>query len=332
MSKSIAHIAVLLCASGLLWSNGALAGTKKPHKAQPARTEQVQVQVNDLSERFIDFYNAANKPGVTETQRWKLWRTHYGFGAVPPGQAGEAVAQAMLADAWPRYPAVMDRIVAGYGGMRPSPERQVRSIADLLKLNQPLHLRITAYVGFLEGNAFTLGNRGEVRVAIPLEDAPEHRAITAAHELTHAVHIALGALDGDGAQSVAAIAISEGLAMHVSRAVVPGARVERYVEFIPGWFRDAEGMQRSIYESIRPQLAREDADTVGRLTQGHGNTGLEREAYYVGWKIVELWLAEGRSFAQIARIPPTKMASEAGAALARLLAKLPPRDTSELKL
>lgn len=324
-SLCCALLGVALCVCPVA-ARAAKGKAAAPHVA-PA--EFVHVTINDLSDRFIGFYNEANKPGVSEAQRWALWTRQYGFGVMPPGPDGAAQTRALLADAWPHYPEVMDRIVAGYGGMRPSPERQARAAAELLKLDQPLRLRIVAYVGFLDGNAFTRGNRGEVRVAIPLDDVPEHRAIMAAHELTHAVHIALGALEGEGAQSVAASALSEGLAMHASRVLVPGARVERYVEIAPGWLREANGMQRQIYESIRPQLARDDADTVDRLTMGHGNTGLEREAYYVGWKVVELWLSEGRSLAQIARIPAPQVVAEVDAAIGRLLAKLPAPDTSE---
>lgn len=327
----------LLCAALSLPGTAALAAAPKAKpKAKPAKpaaaspASHVEIKVNDLSERFIDFYNEASQPGVDAEQRWKLWQTRYGFSAMPNDDAGMAMARALFEAAWPRYPEVMDRIITGYAGMRPSPERLARAAADLLKLDQPMRLRLVAYVGFLEGNGFTLGNRGEVRVAIPIEDAPEHRAITAAHELTHAVHISLGALEGEGAQTVAALALSEGLAMHASRALVPGGRTERYVEYLPGWFRDAESMQRQIYESIRPQLMREDPDTMMRLTQGHGNTGLEREAYYLGWKVVELWLAEGRSLAQIARIPAATTVEEVDAALARLIAKLPPKPHSEL--
>ncbi|GAA5179530.1 hypothetical protein GCM10025771_21790 [Niveibacterium umoris] len=318
-----------MCVLAAADASAARKGKAAPGRAAPA--DYVHVSINDLSERFIGFYNDANKPGISEAQRWTLWTRQYGFGALPSGPDGEAQARALLAEAWPHYPEAMDRIVAGYGGMRPAPERQARAAAELLKLDQPMHLRITAYVGFLDGTAFTIGNRGEVRVAIPIDDSPEHRAIVAAHELTHAVHITLGALEGEGAQSVAATALSEGLAMHASQALVPGARVERYVEVTPGWLRAAEGMQRQIYESFRPLLTRDDADTLARVTVGHGSTGLEREAYYVGWKVVGLWLAEGRSLAQIARIPPARMAAEVDGALGRLLAKLPPRDTSELR-
>ncbi|MCX9157997.1 DUF2268 domain-containing putative Zn-dependent protease [Niveibacterium sp. 24ML] len=337
MKRRSVLLLTLLCAALGLAAPPALAAAAKakPRKqtATPAPTSpasHVEIKVNDLSERFIGFYNEASKPGLDADQRWKLWQTQYGFSAMPNDPAGMAMARALLDAAWPRYPEVMDRIVTGYAGMRPSPERQARAAAELLKLDQPMRLRLVAYVGFLEGNGFTLGNRGEVRVAIPIEDAPEHRAITAAHELTHAVHISLGALEGEGAQTVAAVALSEGLAMHASRALVPGGRIERYVEYLPGWFRDAESMQRQIYEAIRPQLIREDPDTLMRVTHGHGNTGLEREAYYLGWKVVELWLSEGRSLAQIARIPAARMVEEVDAAVGRLIARLPARNTAEL--
>lgn len=51
-------------------------------------------------------------------------------------------------------------------------------------------------------------------------------------------------------------------------------------------------------------------------TLGTGPAGLEREGYFAGWELVGQLLAEGRSFADIARLP----AEDAAPALRRLLA------------
>ena len=283
----------------------------------------IELHVEDLSSRFVDFYNAASEPGIDEPHRWALWQQRYGFAAVPPDERGQAAARDMLREAWPEYPKAIDRILAGYGGMRPSPESQLRAAAELLKLDRPLKVTILAYVGMFEGNAFTTAtDKGQVTVALPIEDEPRHRAVTAAHELTHAVHIALGSLDSDA--TVATIALSEGLAMHASQALVPGGKLESYVELTPGWFARAKAKEREILRNIRPKLAARDGATLYRFTMDRGPTGLDREAYYAGWRVVGLWLAEGRSLADIARIPPQRAAPEFDAAIGRLLAKKSP--------
>jgi hypothetical protein len=282
----------------------------------------IEVRVEDLSSRFVDFYNAASEPGVDEPRRWALWQQRYGFAAVPADARGQAQARQMLREAWPLYPKAIDRILAGYGGMRPSPESQLRAAAELLKLDRPLKVTILAYVGMFEGNAFTTAvEKGQATVALPIEDEPQHRAVTAAHELTHAVHIALGSLDSEA--KVATIALSEGLAMHASQALVPGGKLESYVELTPGWFARAKVKEREILRNIRPRLAARDGATLYRFTMDKGPTGLEREAYYAGWRVVGAWLAEGRSLAEIARIPPQRAAAEFDATIGRLLATKP---------
>jgi len=286
----------------------------------PADQPLITLRTEDFSAQFIQFYNAANQPDVDEARRWALWNQYYGFATVPPGDAGRNMAREMLKQVWPQYQKAIDRIVTGYGGMRPSPEGQVRAVADLLELDKPLKLVIFAYVGMFEGNAFTAENNGEVTVALPIEDAPEHRAIAAAHELTHAVHIALGPLRGSG-RPLAMLALAEGLAAHVSKALVPGGREERYVEFTPGWLAQARAHEADILNGIRPFLSATDGETVFRFTLAKGPAGLEREAYYAGWRVVGQWLAEGHTFAQIARIPPDKAAAEFDAAILRLLNK-----------
>jgi len=58
-----------------------------------------------------------------------------------------------------------------------------------------------------------------------------------------------------------------------------------------------------------------------RFTMGAGTTGLEREAYYVGWLVVDYLLSHQLSFADIARIPEKEMPARVADAVDHLLAK-----------
>ena len=46
-----------------------------------------------------------------------------------------------------------------------------------------------------------------------------------------------------------------------------------------------------------------------------GPSGLELEAYYVGWLVVGYWLDRGMTFAEIARIPEADMPARVNDAL-----------------
>ncbi|WP_341675806.1 DUF2268 domain-containing putative Zn-dependent protease [Niveibacterium sp. SC-1] len=300
------------------------------HGAGFAQAPTPRVRVTDLTGNFVAFYNAANAPGVDAEKRFALWQQHYGFAAVPAGENGQVLARALLDQAWPRYAAAMDRIIVGYGGMRPSPENQLHAAAELLKLDRPLKLHVLAYVGMFEGNAFTQVSNGEVTVALPVEDPPDHRAVSAAHELTHAVQIALGTLPGADAP-LASLVMAEGLAMHASRELVPGGKPERYVELEPGWLAAARKREAAVLRSVRAALASTDPETIHQHLMDRGPSGLTREGYYAGWRIVEQWRADGRSFAQIARIPPGQQVAEVDAVISRLLSQAPAKPPAKKK-
>ena len=57
-------------------------------------------------------------------------------------------------------------------------------------------------------------------------------------------------------------------------------------------------------------------EALRRFTLGTGPAGLEQEGYFAGWELVGQLLAEGHSFADIARLP----AEDAAPTLRRLLA------------
>jgi hypothetical protein len=230
------------------------------------------------------------------------------------------MARTLLDEAWPRYPSVLGQIRAGAAGMSPKPEATVREVAELLRPDKPATVRVLVFVGGFEDNAFTAASDGRVTTAIPVEMSPDRRALIMAHELTQAVHIAMGSFAGGWVRSIGTTIVTEGLAMRVSERLFPGRPAKDFVEMTPGWFDQATSRRIAILRGIRPYLFSEKSDDVMRFTMGHGPSGLEREAYYAGWEVVGHWLDQGMSFAEIARIPEQEMPARVAQAIDALLA------------
>lgn len=281
----------------------------------------IALTVNDLTPKFLAFHDAAQKERATPERRWQLFKQHYDFAAVPPTDEGQEMARKLLDEAWPRYGPVVARLRSGAGALEPAPADMVRSIAALLCPQRPGAVRLTTFVGGFEENAFTAAHAGRITVALPLEIDAGRRALLMAHELTHAVHIAMGSFAGGWVRSIGTTVLTEGLAMRVTERLFPGRPARDYVEHEPGWLEKARARRLDILRAIRPHLASEDSEQVMRFTMGRGPNGLEREAYYAGWEVVGHWLAHGKSFAEIARIPETEMPARVREAIDALLAR-----------
>jgi len=282
------------------------------------------VDIVDLSPRFLAWYAAAKEVPEADA-RFKLWNELYGFAAVPPGPQGAAMARTLVDNAWPRYGEAVTPAQAGAAGMRPQPMAILRRVAEVLGADEPVHIQLVTYIGGFENNAFSY--RGELPVvAIPLESPPETRSRYLAHEGTHAVHMILGRLAGGWERSVAATMLQEGLAMHVTREVFPGLPTETYVSAAPGWWRASQAKERLILADLRSKLTKSDSDSVMGVTMAIAPaSGLNREAYYGGWRVVEQMRKDGRSLADIARIPEAEMPVRVDKAIGELLARSPHR-------
>jgi Predicted Zn-dependent protease (DUF2268) len=279
----------------------------------------------DLSAKFLAFYELAVKPGVDAEARWKLWKEHYDYAAVPPGERGDKMARELLDQAWSRYPSVLPKVRAGVTAIKPSNEAIVRSIDKILNRDRPLDLTVVNFVGALEGNAYTYSRDGKVTVVMPMEIDSLQRQALATHELTHAVHIAQGTITGAWERTIAETIISEGLAMHVSRLLMPKYPVTKHLEHTPGWLKLAEARRAEILRNIKPALGKSDGEIVMRFTIGPGPSGIEREAYYAGWLVVEHWLKQGRKPADIVRIAIANHVKEVETAIDALLKKTSPK-------
>jgi uncharacterized protein YjaZ len=208
----------------------------------------------------------------------------------------------MLDAAWPRYPEVLGRIRAGAAGMQPAPEPTLRAVAGLLGADT-ITVRLLAYVGLREGNAFTNASRGLLTVYVPVEEDPAWRELVMVHEMTHAVHHRLAGYSEGWERSIGRTIFAEGLAARATEALHPGRPAAAYLEHRPGWMAAAESHGDEILRGILPHLRDADAQTVMRFTMGTGTTGTEREAYYAGWRVVGHLLRRGYTFPQLARIP-----------------------------
>src|SRR5690625_298982 len=114
----------------------------------------MHVDVVDLSPKFLAFYNEAIEQNLQADARRDMWRSMYGVAAVPPTPEGTRMAGQLLEAAWDKYPVVLERIKAGAEGMRPSPEPVCRRVMYTLAYDGPLHVRLVAFVGCIEDNAF----------------------------------------------------------------------------------------------------------------------------------------------------------------------------------
>lgn len=283
---------------------------------------QATLTVQDLTPKFLGFYHEARAPGVTPDARFALWKQRYDFAAVPPTPDGERMARQLLDEAWPRYPSVLARIERGAAGMAPAPADTLDRVVAVLEPDRPVQVKLLAYVGALEGNAFTAAGADSVpTVALPVEQAPEERAPIMAHEFTHAVQIAMGTMKGGWVRTIGETALAEGLAMHVAQSLNPDRPPQSFVEITPGWLARATEARLRILNDVREAAASDKSEDVMRFTMGKGPSGIEREAYYAGWTVVDHWHRHGMSYAQIARIPEAEAPARIGEAITEILAQ-----------
>ncbi len=247
------------------WGGVALGASPVPDKSAA-----ISVEIKDLTPKFLAFYEAAEKEHASPDRRWELWKEMYDFAAVPPTEEGQKIARKLLDEAWPRYASAQELIRAGAATLTPNPEAMVQSIAELLKPEQPAKVTLRVFVGAFEDNAFTTVGKSGVITSLPIEMEPEPRARIMAHELTHAVHMAMGTFSGSWIRSIGATVVSEGLAMRLSQKLFPEDAPEKLAEHTPGWLKAADAKRLEIVKAIQPVLGSEKSEDVMRFTMGQG--------------------------------------------------------------
>ena len=304
------------CVFAIAWLGSGVGLAASP---SPTDESMISLEIKDLTPKFLEFYQAAQKEQASPDRRWELWKQMYDFAAVPPTDEGHKIARRMLDEAWPRYASVLELIGGGAATLTPDPQAMVQSIAELLKVENPAKVTLRVFVGSFDNNAFTVRGKSGVTTNLPIEMDAEPRARIMAHELTHAVHIAMGTFSGGWIRSIGATVVSEGLAMRVSQKLFPNDPPEKVAEHTAGWLKEADAKRTEILKSIQPALGSDKSEDVMRFTMGQGPNGLEREAYYVGWAVVGHWLENGMTLADVARIPETEMPQRVAETLTKLV-------------
>lgn len=279
---------------------------------------QTELDVKDLTPKFLTFYAAASQPGVDEPKRWELWHSMYGFAAVPPTPEGETMARNMLDQAWPKYQEALPTIKRGIYAIHPAPRETLRNVASLLKAGVPVKARLIVAVGDFEGNAFTApGSDGVPTVSVEVEDP--NAGFTLMHEFTHVVEAEQAGLSLDWKRSLTHTIFVEGLAMRTVQALNPGRPDAEYVgEFSPDWLARCSAQRNPILRDLKPHLESSDSGTVMRYTMGKGGLGIEREAYFAGWLVVGDMLRHGWGFPGLARVNDQQMVELVSKSISRI--------------
>jgi imidazolonepropionase-like amidohydrolase len=293
------------------------AGMAEGHAPSTGQASLRTVQVVDLSQKFLDFYEAAVRTNATPDERWRLWKEKYDYAGVPPIPAGQQMAREQLDAAWTKYPGALERIRRGAAALTPSPQKRLDEVATLLGADQPVHIRLIAFVGAFHKNAFASGLKdGVSTISIPLEDSDQDHALAMTHEFTHAVQMQTGSWNG---QSVASQIFAEGVAMRVTEHLNPGLPVTNYTAGSAEWMQRCEARLPQILAELNQHLGETGAEAVSRFTVGTGAASLGREVYCAGWHIVGKLLQDGTTFPELAHLMQDEADAKVTAAIKAML-------------
>jgi hypothetical protein len=259
-----------------------------------------KVELLNLVPKFLSFYEQANKPDIDDEKRWALWEEHYNFAAVPPGVEGRKIARNLLDQAWRSYADHLSFIVE----WKPN-EKNIRDylikVKALLGYDQPIDLVVVYFVGGFENNPFVAPfDEERLALCLPIENGDSD--IILAHELTHIVHTKTANSTAEWERTIATTILQEGLATRVSQFIVPGYSDELYIEHKEGWLQSCKENRAEIISGIFPFLDDSSSEAVTRFTFGNGTANHEREAYYVGWELVNFLLTQGVTFKEMASV------------------------------
>jgi hypothetical protein len=280
----------------------------------------VQLLLNDITPKFVSFYDSAEHSHASEKVRWELWKKLYDFAATPPTPSGDSIARRLLDSAWSKYGAIMPLIRSGASHtIYDHAEQVIPQITNLLKPDSSFTIYLRTYVGGFEVNAFTSAYNHRITTSVPVEISDETRFPIMVHELVHAEHIGMGSFAGGWQRTIGTIVVTEGLAMRATQHILPGRPDAEYTEYSKGWLAKADKKRRAILKDVKDRVNSDQDADIMNFTMGTGPSGIEREAYYAGWVVVGYWLRQGRTFSQIARIPEKDMAAEVSVTLKIIL-------------
>lgn len=279
---------------------------------QKSTTERLSIDIIDITPGFLQFYDSAIIEKADPQRRWQLWQELYGFAAVPPGEEGQKMARTLLDSAWLKYPKFIERISKGASVLQPSPLFILRDVVTLLNIDtakHPIKIIITVFVGGFEKNAFAYSRNGVPAIAIPVEMDDKDLHLTMAHEIVHAVHTITANLSKSWERSIAQTVLMEGLAMKATEKLIPGLKHEVYLHaHSDTWLSEADKHQIDILKGIQNHLNDSSSEVTSKFLFGNGTTGTMREAYYAGWIIVGYLEKQGKTLANLVKLPQDSIA------------------------
>ncbi|MGE7600460.1 DUF2268 domain-containing putative Zn-dependent protease [Lysinibacillus fusiformis] len=258
------------------------------------------IELINLIPKFLDFYERANLEWLDDEERWKIWKKHYNFAAVPPGDEGQKIAKSLFYGAWEKYKKNINYIKNWKENLT-KVENCLKEVKTLLGYDKPINLVLIYFVGGFENNAFVAPyDQDRLALCIPIECGDSD--ITLSHELTHVVHSKTANLTPNWERTIASTILQEGLATQVSKFIVPGKPDEKYIEHKQEWFNSCKLVREEIIKGIVPYLDDSSSEIITKFTFGTGTTNHDREVYFVGWEIVTALLEQGVTFKEIASV------------------------------
>lgn len=264
-----------------------------------------KIEIINYVPKFLKFYKLASKENIDSENRWNLWKEHYNFAAIPPGPDGQKLARELLDNAWEKYPEKLSYLEKFKPNLN-DVEKYLKEIKSLFDCKDMINVIVIYFVGGFENNPF-VARYDEERLALCLPIECGDSKITLSHELTHVVHSKTANLKSEWKRTIASTILQEGLALQVSKYLIPGKADEEYIEHKEGWLDSCKSKKNEIIKGVLPYLNDSSSEIVYKFTFGNGTTNIDREVYFVGWEVVDYLIKKGIKFKDIANIQEDKM-------------------------
>lgn len=259
---------------------------------------KTNIEIINLVPQFLLFLDES-KVVDTIDEKWEVWEEKYNFAAVPPTDEGIIRAKKEFSKVYDDY-LLFEKQIRNFIPDETLLKDCLMNICEELNFHQDFDLKIIYFVGFFESNPFVTTDReGKLTLCLPIENFQMDdyfKIIQMYHELTHICHYQILQKDLFYQRSLAFLMIQEGLALHMSKKMIPGLEDSNYLSYQQNWYEEAKENHDAIFNGIREYISNDDSEILYRYTMGTGSTGLEREAYYVGWIIVGKALNDGYSY------------------------------------
>src|SRR5699024_903561 len=151
----------------------------------------VNLAVVNLVPKFLNFFELANHENVNESERWRLWKEHYNFAALPPGY--DQLARKQLNQTWAKYQSNIDQI-RNWKPDQIKIEKIFTEIKTLLGCDVDIPFVIVFFVSTFNNSAFVAPyDEHKSMLCLPVEN--QLSDIIVVHELTHIVHAETASLE-----------------------------------------------------------------------------------------------------------------------------------------